>query len=567
MPALGIRHPSGHKVTVELSPSAPLIQALEKACRMRGLDPSKYRLSHNGHPVDLSQSFRLSGLVNHADLELVLSDTRDQHQSIVRICFRFDNGQRVEWSGSSDTFIWSVLEQLAPNNSRIEEIMSSDLITSGISCPAVIYFQEKVVGEASLRTTTLANLGIIRGSALLQLDTVPCTSKTDPSSQYCASIESSKIITSKDGNIVENMELDTPMHQDISNKDTHTTDKNILESRINSASPHFGNAKPQLATSSNQVIESDHDYDNLNNIPEITPMDESTFTGFVSPFSVFADRPSTSAFANVGQIETRDPPGEQNKQPRTEFKFPAQTEGENLNSKVSNPDEESPGDSTVDREVVIFRRSDNVLSGKDVTEDLPDEFFEHTEEDVRRLLRSYHNEWASSEPLQTAAMRSEAHRKYYTRYSRAVIQFHWIDSIIVQACFSPSDKVSELYGFLRGLHRNAKYNFQLYTTPPKLFLSDKNITLVEANLVPLSKVFYDPIETRAEDVLLPDVLEKITEGNFAKAQSIVSKWMTNLKSRLSEPSSSSGRRQSARREPEQRVSDSCSLPKWLRLGK
>ncbi|VDQ05355.1 unnamed protein product [Trichobilharzia regenti] len=67
-----------------------------------------------------------------------------------------------------------------------------------------------------------------------------------------------------------------------------------------------------------------------------------------------------------------------------------------------------------------------------------------------------------------------------------------------------------------------------HTTPPKQFLSDKNSTLIEANLVPLSKVFYDPIETRAESVLQPDVLEKATEENFIKAQSIVSNWYVVL---------------------------------------
>uniref|UniRef100_A0A183KNM4 Ovule protein n=1 Tax=Schistosoma curassoni TaxID=6186 RepID=A0A183KNM4_9TREM len=44
---------------------------------------------------------------------------------------------------------------------------------------------------------------------------------------------------------------------------------------------------------------------------------EDTFPGFVSPFSIFSDRPSTSAFANIGQIEPTHPPIEQNQRPRT----------------------------------------------------------------------------------------------------------------------------------------------------------------------------------------------------------------------------------------------------------
>ncbi|VDQ09690.1 unnamed protein product [Trichobilharzia regenti] len=94
------------------------LEALEKACKISGLDPLKYRFSHNRRPVDLSQSFDYSGLVNHADVELILSDRVDQSQYTPRICLRLDNGQRVEWTGRSDTPIWSILEQLANTNSQ-----------------------------------------------------------------------------------------------------------------------------------------------------------------------------------------------------------------------------------------------------------------------------------------------------------------------------------------------------------------------------------------------------------------------------------------------------------------
>nr|CAH8860504.1 unnamed protein product [Trichobilharzia regenti] len=544
MPFLDVLCPDGHKVIVEISKSTPLIQALEKACKISGLDPLKYR-------------FSIAEIIS------------GQHNS-----------------------------------------------SSGSTCPAIIYLQEKVIGENNLRSTTLANLGIIHGSALLQLNIVPYTAEDNPLSQHsvppCEPTTTSIDMISKSNKIDESMEQISRsesgvMNQEALSREAHKFDDNeekVVESchQANTISPNFGDIKSQLATSSNHAGESSTYCNSSDKKQEITAMDEDTFSGFVSPFSVFSDRPSVSAFANVGQMEaTHCPSVEEERRPRTlgeilginletsslskfrynepqssihpfhQFKFPTETEGENLNSKISDSEAKSSSDNTIDREVIVFRRPTKPVSKNDVVDDLPDEVFELTEEDIRKLLRSYHNEWMKSEPLQTAAMRAEARRKYYSKYARAIIQFHWVDNVVIQACFTPSEKVSDLYEFVRGLLKDSSCNFQLYTTPPKQFLSDKNSTLIEANLVPLSKVFYDPIETRAESVLQPDVLEKATEENFIKAQSIVSNWMKNLQSSNSRQSNSSRERESNQRkqpsQPTTSESEKCSLPKWLKLGK
>ncbi|KAH8858560.1 Tether containing UBX domain for GLUT4 [Schistosoma japonicum] len=472
MPYLNIRYPTGHIVTIKISKSAALVQVLKKACEIENLEFSKCSLSHNHCPIDLFQSFSLSGLANHSDLELMHSSDSDGNQSTVRICFRLDNGQRLEWSGCSDSPIWSILECLASNNSSVADMLSSEHnSSSGDGCPAVIYFQNKVIGESNLRAITLANLGIHRSSALLQLTIVPRTSESI----------SCKIDTACEGT-------------------EHITALNI----------------PVSHETNRETCETD----------DITWTDESTVSGFVSPFSVFADRPSISAFENVGQFGSTHRQTEQNQQPRTlgeilgvslqtssqfhvnnaqlstypfsEFKFPVNTEGQNLNAKISSSVCEISTDDSFDRELVIFRRPSNMSSKRPVGDDLPDEFFEHTEEDIRKLLRFYHNEWTENKPFQTSAMRSEARHQYYTKYSRAVVQFHWVDNFVIQACFMPNEKVSALYQFIRDLHR-FDCDFELYTTPPKLFLSDKTITLIEADLVPLSRVFYHPSETLAEN--------------------------------------------------------------------
>ncbi|KAK4468000.1 hypothetical protein MN116_008181 [Schistosoma mekongi] len=583
MPYLNIRYPDGRIVTIKISKSAALFQVLKRACVIENLEFSKCSLSHNHCPIDLSQSFSLSGLTNHSDLELMHSSDSDRNESTVRICFRLDNGQRLEWSGCSDSPIWSILECLASNNSSVADMLSSEhSLSSGGGCPAVIHFQNKVIGESNLRAISLANLGIHRSSALLQLTIVPRNSE----SMLCkndTSYEGTEHISAF--NISVSHETDPATCK--------TDDINVSECQKTVKPLNSYNSEPLLETPSNS---NDSAHPSSNRARTWT--DVSTVSGFVSPFSVFSDRPSISAFQNVGQVGSTHRPTEQNQQPRTlgeilgvslqtssqfhinnaqlstypfsEFKFPVDTEGQNLNAKISSSAYEISADRSLDRELVIFRRPSNMSSKRPVDDDLPDEFFEHTEEDIRKLLRFYHNEWTENKPFQTSAMRYEARRQYYTKYSRAVVQFHWVDNLVIQACFVPSEKVSALYEFIRDLQRS-DWDFELYTTPPKLFLSDKTVTLIEADLVPLSRVFYHPSETLAENVLRSDVLAKATtEENINRAQSIVAYWMKNSSSHdVIENSTSGGdfHVQKNFKHSDSHASNSSSLPKWLKLRK
>ncbi|KAA0186257.1 hypothetical protein FBUS_00025, partial [Fasciolopsis buskii] len=113
------------------------------------------------------------------------------------------------------------------------------------------------------------------------------------------------------------------------------------------------------------------------------------------------------------------------------------------------------------------------------------------------LPRFFHRN--ADEPLQTAAMRNEARLKTYRKYKRAVIQFHWSDGIVVQACFSPRESLSALFCFVKELLRQSSMSFSLYTTPPKVTLSQSPTSLIEASLVPLAKVYFSAERSRGNE--------------------------------------------------------------------
>ncbi|KAA0186251.1 hypothetical protein FBUS_00024 [Fasciolopsis buskii] len=149
------------------------------ACEKRDLDSSQYILTHNRRPIDLSVTFRLSGLVNRATVDLVTLTPDDcrrvcESPNKVRVCLRLENGERAVWEGDPNCPFWTILKETSSTNQQLEQFLQSD---DG-NVPAVAYLGEKVIGEAKIQSTCLRDLGVSSGSVLLQL--FRCSSAEDP---------------------------------------------------------------------------------------------------------------------------------------------------------------------------------------------------------------------------------------------------------------------------------------------------------------------------------------------------------------------------------------------------
>ncbi|KAF7232148.1 hypothetical protein EG68_07383 [Paragonimus skrjabini miyazakii] len=567
MPSIIVQYPSGHKMSVDIAANKPLIKALETACLQRSLDPSKHSFVYKRRPVDLSATFRFSGLVNNACVDLVPNEndsgTQDESTEI-RVCFRLDMGQRFVWIGCSHSSLWSILNDLATAHPEIAKFIGSPDDSSSRDLPSVVYLQEQVIGAENLRTTTPADLGILRGSALLQLH------RLSPG----LSVTSSNSVTNNPDVQPIAMVSTPPSH--------HYPPSLTIDQPMS------------VCDEQNEPIQI-----HLNPLPSIDTASENQF---VSPFSVFAERPSQSAF---GQPE--QPPNYQHRaseQPKTlgallgisldrssssdytvqpsrvvnpfvDFKFPSETVGMDLRTNDSDGDLFS-NESKVNRESVAFRlvrtHSNSSSGGAHTSDDIPDEFFNHTEEDIRNILRAYRSEWTNGQPLQTAAMRKSARDQMYRKYPRAIIQFHWSDGVVVQACFDPRERVSALYQFVKEIIQFPEIEFQLYTTPPKFVLKDKTVNLIDANLVPMAKVYFSGKSTKADDALLPELLSSAIAENVTAARAVVTTWMQGLAAAQASSSSSKLPSDAASanvgsRQETAKPSSPIVPPKWLKLGK
>lgn len=529
MPTIIVLFPTGHRASIEVEPNKPLRKALESACSRRCLDPTKYIFIHNRRPVDLSTSFRFSGLVNNASLELVANDAPDSNldgSTEVRICFRLDNGHRAVWSGSPHCSLWNILDQLAASTPEISQLLSVSGDSSG-NCLAVIYLQEQVVGVSKLKESTPADLGVLRGSALFQLKTVvppvlPSPSQADTCKQRTFSTRE-EVTLSDHHQTVEKLHLDT--HNEAAGM------------RGFSENLQFNKTASDATSTTTEAVATAN----------------SPLTGIISPFSIFEKRPTESIFGQREQPQISDhqpqtlgellgislepasspmdfTPAVQPDFQSSEFRFPSETSGVDLRPQ-SFEDLHGQTNTEVDRQLVAFRQPPATTTPVSISADdeLPDDIFEHTVNDLRSLLQHCRSEWMSSEPLQTAAMRRAARERMYRKYPRAIIQFHWSDGVVLQCCFDPRERVSSLYDFVGQRLRNPNSEFHLYTTPPRMILKDQTASLIDANLVPMAKVYFSAsMSTKGEDTLLGEVLSNATVENAAVAEQIVRTWMSSV---------------------------------------
>ncbi|XP_066994374.2 tether containing UBX domain for GLUT4 isoform X3 [Anabrus simplex] len=128
-------------------------------------------------------------------------------------------------------------------------------------------------------------------------------------------------------------------------------------------------------------------------------------------------------------------------------------------------------------------------------EDLPDDFFDHTVEDVRSLYRDLRRQRAELEdnPFTTKAMRdlNEAKRilNHLHQYRRVVLRIQFPDQIVLQGTFTPLETISTVAEFVRGYLEEPSMPFHLYTTPPKTVLPPQ-ARLVDVNCVPCALIHF-----------------------------------------------------------------------------
>ncbi|NXH69840.1 ASPC1 protein, partial [Hydrobates tethys] len=394
--------------------------------------------------LDLSLQWRFARLPNNAKLEMVPVSNRVGIGNTVRIALQLDDGSRLQDTFLCQQTLWELLNHFA----KIREFMEQH----GEFSPVCIYMRDEISGKDALEKTTLKSLGLTGGNAIIRVVMKKCSSSGQEEA-VGATVRCNEL-TVRPGSIEGAVDVPLPR----ANTFPEDLDHRDVAMSLNSCTDKQDSIRESHAS-----------------LEELWPSSEPESTPFV-PF--FGDGQhlgdSSVAVPSLGL----DMPS--SKLPTT-FSSPG---GPSQPKKSKNSQElRKEQEQLVEREPLICHLDllEPLPAGP---EELPDEFFEVTVDDVRKRLAQLQSErqvpfLLAKAPLMTKSLREAQLKEKLERYPKVVLRVHFPDRHVLQGFFRPSETVGILRDFVRSHLADADLPFYLFIAPPRIILNDESLTLFE----------------------------------------------------------------------------------------
>ena len=139
---------------------------------------------------------------------------------------------------------------------------------------------------------------------------------------------------------------------------------------------------------------------------------------------------------------------------------------------------------SVPRELAVLRPGAGAAKPP-LLEEVPDDFYELTESDVRGMSLGGGGGGGPAAPLKTRAMRELAKLESLREYTHALVRVRLPGGLLVQAAFHPQEPVEHVLSLALSCvdQRLGSHEAYLFTTPPRTVLP-LHLSLAEAGLVP-----------------------------------------------------------------------------------
>ncbi|XP_031420061.1 tether containing UBX domain for GLUT4-like isoform X4 [Clupea harengus] len=147
----------------------------------------------------------------------------------------------------------------------------------------------------------------------------------------------------------------------------------------------------------------------------------------------------------------------------------------------------------VDRKMLVYHMDARAEPSTDVNEeDLPEDFFQVTSEDVKKRYAQLQTDRRELEeaPLLTSALREDHMIRQMQRHPKVVIRICFPDRHVLQGVFRPLETVGNLKQFVRNHLIDPQLQFCLYGAPRGMRMEDPRETLYEANLFPNALLYF-----------------------------------------------------------------------------
>ncbi|XP_033896886.3 tether containing UBX domain for GLUT4-like isoform X1 [Acipenser ruthenus] len=512
--AVTVLAPSGRRQTVKVSPSTPIQQILEEVCKKENFSPDEYDLKFQRTVLNLSLQWRFANLPNNAKLEMVPS-TRQRAlvESTVRIALQLEDGSRLQDSFSCGQTLWELINHFP--QTRVPGPQLSE------STPLCVYMRDEIAGEEALKKMTLKSLGLTGGSAIVryivkkskvleQTETMQVgEAKPKEEVEPSAGVEAApckkdvEIPVEKPASSAISTEVQNNTAEAVSHKKESVLNLDIKEEAVR-LMPTKDEAIKKQETKPEPSSEcpgpSSERPKNIKQEPSAAPDPApSTFV----PFSGGGQRlggPGAKGQEAAGKLSSSSSlaslssPGG----PPKAKKFKTCSESGAKKSLGSRNEEPTTEDGEgflepIDREALVYHMdAEHRQRGEVFAEDLPDEFFQVTVDDIRKRFAQLKSEREVLEeaPLLTKSLRESRMKEKMQRYPKVVVRVQFPDRHVLQGFFRPLETVGAVREFVRKHLEDPDLRFYLFISPPKVILNDLTDTLFQANLFPAALVYF-----------------------------------------------------------------------------
>ncbi|CAD6193874.1 unnamed protein product [Caenorhabditis auriculariae] len=555
------------RIQVKVTPGTLLKAVLEESCLKSGFDVSCYELkSHNNKKVDLSLTFRLSGLSNNATLEMVpkLATSPD---SLVELTLQHPSGERHQLSIRIDSSLADVLKKFSE---KFNEDLASNI---GDELPCCVYMNKQYTGLLQLTETTLSSLGITSEKCLIRFIRVRLSPE-----------ELDKL---EDG-IRKEQERKAAMNSTFEKLKIQNIEREQLEkSRLETYEKEAAARSEEEGKKQEKLREETADSTARETaLPERSILQEPSHQNpndwsFDAP--IFSQLPSNSRLDGLNllleRVETCMNANQVDAMVETLANRGRISLAEMVSTSIQNTSETMTKEEKevtlepCERKAVLFNKRHET---EENTPEIPEDFYEIGVDDIRTMqkdLRKQARQHTNSALVPTSYISSKNRETKLKAYKNCVIRIA-MGPLLLQACFRSAEPSSRLSEFLLSCLKDQNKKVQLFFSNMKINPCEKK-NFVDLDLAPRSTII-----ARIDGVNdYPSILSDISHVSSSDADNISSQWLLeNSSFPLFVPLIEEEARTTKR--PQQYSTDDDSargnfsgppaksaLPKWLSTGK
>ncbi|CAG9793879.1 unnamed protein product [Diatraea saccharalis] len=492
--------PNGRRQKVHCTPDTSMLQILEDVCQKQGFQATDYDLKHHNKIIDLTTTVRFSNLPNKATLEMVEIERRRQ-ETVVTIGLLLEDGDRRTADFAPNTSLFEIITNLAPTEIKC------------LSQPTILYMRQEVIGELALREKTLRQLGLIGGRAILRL-----LNKGEENKQANVSAVYRKPISEKPSSNDDDVQKSSTVDQQVTlaqeKPAAGPSDMNKFDTKVAKLLKLNDSVNNTIKKAVQNKVENEMDIST--NLPTEVPLTTSTSSL------------QTNALLTQASLERRL----------------------NIEEEVT---------FLGSQKAIAYMQPEH--SHEDL-DDLPDDFYELTIEEVRKLYHDLQKNRLELEntPLITTSKKEEIQKQTSQQrlesYKNVVVRIQFPDRIILQGVFMPTDKIQNVIEFIKTHLQTPERQFHIFTTPLKETL-DPNMTLIEAKFVPCVLMHFKWTDEQGEDTYLKaEIYTKKTSSDAAGI--LASKYRAPNRRKLEDAAGSTKTNQTPS------SSKSSKMPKWFK---